>query len=174
MYQRIGTLQQKPRRITGRCVGVVPPYAPGMSRIKVAVTIDATPRQVWRDVADISSHVEWMADAEAIRFLTRKRRGVGTSFDCDTRVGPFRLTDRMTVTSWQTNREMGIRHEGLVTGEGRFTLTPRKGGRTRFVWKERLVFPWWMGGPLGAFAAKPVLRAIWKRNLRRLAARFEG
>lgn len=143
-----------------------------MARIRVAVTIDAPPAVVWRDIADISTHVEWMADAESITFLTRRRRGKGVTFDCATRVGPFRLDDRMVVTSWKTNREMGIRHEGLVTGEGRFTLHRRRGGRTRFVWRERLIFPWWLGGPLGSFAAAPVLALIWRRNLRRLAARF--
>ncbi|HEY0518810.1 MAG TPA: hypothetical protein VGC84_04890, partial [Ilumatobacteraceae bacterium] len=51
-----------------------------------------------------------------------------------------------------------------------FTLTPIDlGRRTRFAWDETLVFPWWLGGPLGALVAgRVVLRAIWKRNLRTL------
>ena len=68
---------------------------------------------------------------------------------------------------------MGVRHTGIVTGEGVFTLRPRRGGQTRFTWSERLHFPWWMGGPVGAWLSVPVLTAVWRRSLRNLAARFE-
>ena len=57
-------------------------------------------------------------------------------------------------------------------GTGRFTLKKATGGRTQFRWKEKLVFPWWMGGPVGAFVSKPVLARVWRRNLQRLAGRF--
>jgi len=143
-----------------------------VARIRVGITIDATPRQVWDDIADISSHVEWMADAESIRFTSARHSGEGTTFDCATRVGPVRLSDRMEVTEWRPRRSMGIRHVGIITGTGRFTLRRRPRGRTRFTWEERLVFPWWMGGPAGALASTPILRRIWKRNLRNLAKRF--
>jgi hypothetical protein len=143
-------------------------------RIRVGIVIDASPEVTWRAVEPIESHVEWMADAESIRFTGSQTRGPGTSFDCVTKVGPFRLTDRMTITEWEPRRRMGIEHHGLVTGRGRFTLRRARGGRTRFTWNERLTFPWWMGGPLGAVAAKPVLRAIWGRNLRRLKTIVEA
>jgi hypothetical protein len=129
---------------------------------------------VWAAIKDISTHVEWMADAVEIRFTSRRRSGVGASFDCDTRVGPLRLTDRMEVTEWRPGRVMGIRHVGVVTGEGRFLLRRRRRGRTRFTWQERLVFPWWMGGPVGALAGGQVLRLVWRRNLRNLKRRVEG
>jgi uncharacterized protein YndB with AHSA1/START domain len=134
--------------------------------IRVATTIEAPPEAVWSSLADVGSHVEWMADAEAIRFTSPQHRGVGTTFDCDTRVGPFRLTDRMEVTEWDEGRVMGVRHTGLVKGEGRFTLAPTAGGRrTRFTWEERLAFPWSLTGP--------VLAAVWRRNLRRLKRTVE-
>ena len=69
---------------------------------------------------------------------------------------------------------MGVRHSGLVTGEGRFTLARRRGGRTRFTWQERLVFPWWMGGPLGGLMGGQVLRLVWKRNLSTLKRLVES
>ncbi len=143
-----------------------------MGRIRVATVIDAPPRVVWADVRTIASHVEWMADAEAITFTSAAEEGVGTTFDCRTRVGPLHLTDRMEVTQWRERRSMGIRHVGLVTGEGRFTLRRARGGRTRFTWTEQLRYPWWMGGPIGGLVIDRVLALIWRGNLRRLASRF--
>jgi uncharacterized protein YndB with AHSA1/START domain len=143
-------------------------------RVRVGVVIDAPPGRVWADVADVASHVDWMADAVAIRFTGRRRSGVGTTFECDTRVGPLRLVDRMEITEWRPGRSMGVRHTGLVTGEGRFTLRRAGRGRTRFTWEERLVFPRWLGGPVGAAAGSVVLRRIWAGNLRRLKARVEA
>jgi hypothetical protein len=35
------------------------------------------------------------------------------------------------------------------------------------------VFPWYLGGPLTALLAAPVLAAIWKRNLSRLKSQLE-
>ena len=130
---------------------------------------------MWAAIEDIRTHVEWMAEAEAIRFTSSRRKGVGTTFDCDTRVGPLRTTDRMEITAWRPGRVMGIRHVGAVTGEGRFLLRRRLRGGTRFTWEERLVFPWWMGGPLGALVGgHVVLRLVWRRNLRNLKDRIEG
>jgi len=145
-----------------------------MGRVKVAITIDAPPRTVWAEVEQVERHVDWMADAVAIRFTTRSRRGVGTAFECDTKVGPFRLTDVMEITEWKARRAMGVRHVGLVTGVGRFTLRRARGGRTRFTWEERLRYPLWMGGAVGGLVGDQVMRQIWTRNLRRLKARVEG
>jgi hypothetical protein len=136
-----------------------------VTRIRVSTVIPARPARVWDDVRDLASHVEWMADAEAIRFTSRRHEGVGATFDCDTRVGPFHLVDAMEVTEWIEGRVIGVRHVGLVTGTGRFTL--RSAGllrrRTRFTWEEEIGVPW---------VAGLVLRAIWRRNLRRLRQRF--
>jgi hypothetical protein len=137
-------------------------------KIRVSVTIAVPPAALWRVLERIEDHVEWMADAREIRFTSSQRRGVGTAFDCVTALGPFRTTDRMVVTEWEPRRAMGVVHRGVFTGRGRFTMRRRRRGRTRFTWEERLTFPWWLGGPLGALAAKPVLRAVWRRNLRRL------
>jgi carbon monoxide dehydrogenase subunit G len=142
-----------------------------MARIRVRTTVDAPPAQVWVALSDLASHVEWMHDAVAIRFLTERTYGVGARFECDTKVGPIRLTDVMEITEWSPGRAMGVRHEGLVTGTGRFRLQGARGGRTRLSWVEDLRFPAWMGGPVGAWTARPVLRRIWRRNLRDLAAR---
>ncbi len=142
-----------------------------MSNIKVSIEIEATPEKVWQIVEPIERHVDWMHDAVAIRFTSDQKRGVGTAFLCDTKVGPIRLTDKMEITEWVPGKAMGVKHIGIVTGTGVFTLEPmNNGARTLFKWEEKLVFPWFLGGPPGAFiGGKVVLRQIWKRNLRGLA-----
>lgn len=144
-----------------------------MTHVRVSTTIAAPRRRVWESLRDIASHVEWMRDAAAIRFTSERREGVGTTFDCDTVVGPFRLTDRMEVVEWVPRRTIAIRHVGLVRGTGRFVLSGR-GRRTRFSWDERLRLPAWLGGPLGGLVAAPLLRRLWAANLATLKAHIEG
>lgn len=141
-----------------------------MARITVGIDLPASPEAVWNIVEPVERHVDWMADAVAIRFVGEQTRGVGTAFLCDTKVGPITLTDKMEITTWEPRREMGVRHVGVVTGTGTFTLTPIDDGKgTRFVWSEKLTFPWWLGGKLGeVIGGKIVMRAIWRRNLREL------
>jgi Polyketide cyclase / dehydrase and lipid transport len=141
-----------------------------MAAIEVSIEIDASVDRVWQVVEPVERHVDWMHDAVAIRFQGEQTRGVGTQFTCDTKVGPLKLVDRMEITEWQPGRAMGVRHTGIVTGSGMFTLTPIDlDRRTRFSWAEELIFPWWLGGPIGAFVGgKLVMKAIWRRNLREL------
>jgi Polyketide cyclase / dehydrase and lipid transport len=144
-----------------------------MTRIRVSTVIEAAPREVWSALDDVASHVVWMQEARAIRFRTSRRHGVGTTFECDTRVGPLQLTDVMEITSWQPGRRMGVDHQGVVAGRGAFTLRRARRGRTRFTWREQLTFPWWLGGPIGAVIGSEALRAIWRHNLRNLKATVE-
>ena len=69
---------------------------------------------------------------------------------------------------------IGVRHTGVNTGEGRFTLEAVGNRQTLFAWEETLRFPWWLGGALGALLGGPVLRLVWQRNLKNLADRFEA
>ena len=144
-----------------------------MPRIVVSTHIDADPSAVWGHLRDIRSHTEWMADAESIVFTSPTTEGVGTTFDCRTAVGPIRTLDRMEVTEWEDNRTMGVRHVGVVTGEGRFSLQPADGG-TRLTWDETLEFPWWLGGRPAGIVPAQALRLVWISNLRRLRRRVEG
>jgi uncharacterized protein YndB with AHSA1/START domain len=143
-------------------------------RIRVSTTLPASPSAVWASVSNLASHVDWMADAESLRITSARRTGVGTTMEVATKVGPFRLTDVLEVTEWRPRRSMGVRHAGIVGGTGRFTLrrSRLRPGRTRFTWEEDLVFPAWLGGPLGALVAAPILRAVWRGNLRRLRDNF--
>jgi len=137
----------------------------------VETDLPATPEAVWADISRLESHVEWMVDVESIEFLSATHRGPGTRMRVATRVGPFRTSDVMAFTAWEPPALLVVSHQGLFTGEGRFVLEPIDGG-TRFRWEEDIRFPWYLGGPIGAWLARPVLAAIWRRNLRRLSARF--
>ena len=142
-----------------------------MTPVHVSVELPLPPQAVWNDVEQLATHVEWMADAETIEFQGEQTSGVGTVMRVLTKVGPLRTTDIIRVTEWEPPRSIGVRHEGLVTGTGRFLLEPIAQG-TRFSWSEQLDMPWYLGGPVGVLVAKPILAAIWRRNLRRLADRL--
>ncbi len=143
-----------------------------MVKVLVSQVIPAERHLVWSELARLEDHVEWMMDATAIRFLGSPRSGVGTRFECDTKVGPIRLTDVMEVTEWEEEERIGVRHLGVVSGSGRFTLSDVAGPATLVAWEEQLSFPWWLGSTVGARLAKPVFTALWKGNLRRLGRRI--
>ena len=137
--------------------------------IRVSIVLRAPIEHVWNVVEPIERHVDWMADAVAIRFKTDQTRGIGTQFFCDTQVWKIKLVDEMTITSWIPQKEMGVTHTGVVTGTGVFTLEAVDAGSTRFTWTEKLTFPWWLGGPIGALVGgQIVMKAIWRKNLRGL------
>jgi len=145
-----------------------------MARITVSIELPATPARVWEVVEPIEQHTEWMADAVAIRFVNDQRRGVGTKFLSDTKVGPIRLTDHMEITAWEPERLMGVTHTGVVTGTGQFTIEPAAtAGHSNFTWSEELNFPWWLGGAIGeVIGGSLVMKTTWRRNLKKLRALF--
>ena len=144
-----------------------------MPRIKIEVRIRAPLQLVWEMVADIRTHTEWMVNAESITVTSDCSSGVGTTFDCVTKIGPFRTIDHMEITEWIEERVMGVAHRGLVSGSGRFTLQEAGPSDTNFSWEETLTFPWWIGGRLTSIGSTPVLKAIWRGNLRRLSRLVE-
>jgi hypothetical protein len=139
-----------------------------MVTVRVSMEMPVERQHVWAALARLEDHIAWMQDATAIRFQSEQRRGVGTTFECDTRVGPIRLTDIMVVTEWEDGVRIGVRHRGAVSGTGRFLLTDTAGPATQVEWEEQLSFPWWLGASMGAQLAKPLFGALWRGNLRRL------
>jgi uncharacterized protein YndB with AHSA1/START domain len=138
------------------------------TRLRVHTTFNASQETTWSAIEQIDSHVHWMADADSISFATTQRTGVGTTFDCRTRIGPVHFIDTMSITEWAPGASMGVEHRGIVRGAGVFTLRPLGKQRTGFSWEERLTFPWWLGGVVGEVVARPLLARIWRGNLARL------
>ena len=143
--------------------------------ITVSTVVDEPRPVVWAELERIEDHVEWMLDATAIRFVGDRRRGLGTTFECDTAAGPIHLTDVMEITGWEPRSRISVTHRGLVGGSGDFTLSDGpEPATTTITWEERLRFPWWLGATMGAVVARPVLAALWRGNLRRLRTRIEA
>lgn len=136
-------------------------------RIRGEVAIAASAEATWAALADISSHVDWMADAESITFTSDQHQGVGTTFDCMTKVGPLKTVDKMEITDWVEGRRMAVRHTGIVIGTGVFEVQSNGQTSATLSWTEDLRFPWFLGGVVTAFAARPVLKRIWMGNLLR-------
>lgn len=143
-------------------------------RVREEVAIAAPPSAVWPGLADIASHVDWMADAESIAFTSEQRDGVGTTFECVTKIGPLKTVDKMRVVEWVDGTAIGVVHHGLFVGTGVFELAPGPNGSSNLTWTEDLRFPVYLGGVVGAAVARPILRRVWRGNLRRFAAIIEG
>jgi carbon monoxide dehydrogenase subunit G len=139
-------------------------------KIRIQEEIPAPRKEVWRALSDLGSHAAWMKDAEEIEFLGESRSGVGTRMRVPTGVGPLRTRDVMEITGWVEGESMSVSHRGVVRGTGQFRLEGQ--GPTVVIWEESLRFPWWLGGPITAMAARPILKRIWVGNLRRFATRF--
>jgi carbon monoxide dehydrogenase subunit G len=139
-------------------------------QVSVGVGIKAPIDVVWNKLSDLSSHAEWMADARAIEFFTEQRSGVGTRLKVSTVIAGLRTSDLIQVIEWSPPTVIGVRHTGVVEGTGRFILSQGQEG-TRLEWIEELRFPWRVGGPLTGWLARPVLKAVWRRNLERFRAR---
>ena len=78
---------------------------------------------VWDEVKIMKNHVNWMKDASKIDFLSENEAGIDTKMKVLTKVGPFKLNDIITVTTWKEMSSIGVVHEGIVTGEGAFYLS---------------------------------------------------
>lgn len=138
-----------------------------MARIAVSRQMPIPSHTVWSALADLGSHSDWMTDASSIVFAGDQREGIGTRMEVETVVGPFRTLDVMEVVGWNEGHSIEVVHEGLVTGRATLSVSPHDVGAA-VSWEEELTFPWWLGGRITAWLAKPVLAAIWQGNLRRL------
>jgi uncharacterized protein YndB with AHSA1/START domain len=143
-----------------------------VSTISISRVVAAPVSVSWGLLADLAGHPTWMKDAEGLEFIGEQTSGPGTTMRVPTRVGPFRTRDLIEVTHWAEGASIKVNHKGLVRGTGEFELT---GDLTHSIitWHEKLRFPWWLGGPITAWLAKPILRRIWQGNLDRFASLAE-
>ena len=144
-----------------------------MARVRVSRVIAAPPGIVWPVIADIEGHARWQVDVRRITITSSSARGVGTTYACDTRLGPVRMRIPMEIVEWDEGAAVAVQYDGTLRGGGRITLTRKRRRRTKVTWAARVHFPWWMGGAVGALAAAQVLRAVWRKNLAALEHQVE-
>ena len=89
-----------------------------------------------------------------------------------TKIGPIKLYDYMTVTNWEVEKSIAVDHIGIVTGKGEFKLEEIDENNTKFNWEETLKFPIYLGGIIGEFFGAPILKLIWRKNLKNLKEIF--
>lgn len=135
-----------------------------MREVSVSIQVSAPVNEVWNRLSDLATHSEWMSDATSILFDGDQRRGVGVAMTVPTRVGPLRVVDIMEVDEWTEQERIGVRHRGRIGGWGRFELSGDRNGSI-LVLTEQLHFPWYMGGPVIGWFARPVLRRVFRANL---------
>ena len=129
--------------------------------IKVSTIINAPLKTVWNEVSRLENHTNWMNDAEKIDFLSDNSSGIGAKMKVLTVVGPIKLYDYMTVTEWVEEKT-----------KGKFILEEIDNNNTKFNWEETLKFPIYLGGFIGEFFGAPVLKLIWRKNLKNLKEIF--
>ena len=140
--------------------------------VRVSMKVPAGREQVWSELACLGDHVEWMLDATAIRFRSGQREGVGTVFECDTKIGPFSTHGR------DGDHRMGARkgHRGQAFGPRRRNRSLLAHRRPRWGDRHRMA----RGAPLSVVAgwrrrrtAGPArVRGVVEGNLRRLSHRI--
>tara|TARA_B100001250_G_scaffold210475_1_gene180647 strand:+ start:979 stop:1413 length:435 start_codon:yes stop_codon:yes gene_type:complete len=140
--------------------------------IKVSTIINAPLKTVWNEVSRLENHTNWMNDAEKIDFLSENNSGMGTEMKVLTKIGPIKLYDYMTVTNWVVEKSIAVDHIGIVTGKGEFKLEEIDENNTKFNWEETLKFPIYLGGIIGEFFGAPILKLIWRKNLKNLKELF--
>lgn len=142
--------------------------------ITVDVIVDAPVEAVWAAVVDWDRQSEWMLGTR-VRGTTNGGVGLGGGLEAYTGVGPLGFTDPMVITEWEPPHRCTVKHTGrVVRGQGIFEVFALPGGRSRFVWSERLDLPLGVAGRFGWPLVKPAFAAGVRASLTRLARAIEA
>jgi carbon monoxide dehydrogenase subunit G len=145
-------------------------------RLEERILIAAPQTRVWDVLTEWERQAAWMPDVAWLRVLGPPRK-LGARLRVKTRVfGIPAATDLLEVTTWDPPRRLAVRHVGVVTGSGEWTLNSVPAG-TSFTWVELLHMPPPLLGDLALIVYSPWQRSMLRRsmeNLKRLAEEGSG
>jgi carbon monoxide dehydrogenase subunit G len=143
--------------------------------IEVSDTMPGRPEVVWALITDWEHQDDWMLEASGFEVIGTQREGVGVMARATVRIAGVRTRDTVRVSMWEPPRILVIDHLGWVKGTGEIQLQPVSEG-TRMRWRESLFPPPKLGpiGRLGLAAAAPLMRRIFRRDLRVLRSLVGG
>ena len=137
--------------------------------VENAMTMPGPPSVVWELITDWENQGDWMLEASDFVVISAEREGIGVEAEATISIGGIKTRDKVRVIGWEPNRRLAIQHFGWVAGTGEIYLTPLGIDRTHLFWREELEPPVGMAGALGMTAFKPLMKRIFKRDLRILA-----
>lgn len=137
-----------------------------MARIEAVTHVEAPRPQVWDLLVAWERQPEWMVDARSVEVLTPAREGVGVTIRCRTNIVGFVVNDDLSVTEWEEQAVLGMRHHGpLIRGVGAFELGDTAYG-TRLVWWEEAAVPLGaVGDALAGIVVVPWVERVFRRSL---------
>ncbi|GGS65816.1 SRPBCC family protein [Nonomuraea spiralis] len=127
-----------------------------------AVEVAAPPQEVFALVTDWPRHREWM-------FMTSARQVGADRVEAYTGIAPLGFLDTMTIVRREPPSYVLMEHTGtVVRGRGAIRVRPWRGG-SRVIWAEELLLPFGVAGRLAWPLVRPVVVALARLSLRRLA-----
>ena len=137
--------------------------------LEMAETLPGPPDIVWELITDWEHQGDWMLEASDFVVTSEQREGIGVEAEATITIGGITTRDKVRVVGWEPPRRLAIEHLGWVSGRGEIYLTPLGRDRTHLFWREELEPPVGLLGAVGITAFKPVMRRIFKRDLRVLS-----
>jgi uncharacterized protein YndB with AHSA1/START domain len=134
-------------------------------RIEVADLMPGSRETVWDLITDWEHQDDWMLEASDFLVTSEHREGVGVEALATIRIGGIRTRDRVRVSVWEPPERLVIEHVGWVRGRGDIRLTAADLD-TRLTWVETLQAPLGIVGHLGLWLFAPLMRRIFRRDLR--------
>lgn len=146
-----------------------------MARTDLTVHIESAPARVWEVLVDWEGQAGWMPDVRSCTVLTRQREGLGVRVRCRTNIAAgIVVTDDLEVTGWEPERQLAIRHLGmLIRGVAAFELSPTAHGTLVEWWEEFEVPLGSLGDALAGVVLVPAVERVFRHSLAGLKRRCE-
>ena len=137
--------------------------------LEMSELLPGPPEVVWELITDWEHQDDWMLEASDFEVISEQRAGIGVRAEATIKIAGIKTRDEVRVVAWEPPKLLSIEHLGWVSGRGVLHLTPVAEG-THIYWREELKPPLGILGALGMTLFAPVMRRIFKRDLRILAA----